>query len=179
MTVKNPFWPASHARVAGEPGVNQHANRKIVPMKTSKNAALALIATAVAAAAIVLPAAADADPTPACGDGQVVATAGLSEGGAGHRGLILIFSLAPGSGSGARATPSDVDAFLNPSFLRYAPEQNQESNCGPKPSVRDFVHTELSHGGCGRQWRLGGRPRRRRTRSRRPSACPGMPVSGS
>jgi Protein of unknown function (DUF4232) len=98
MTVKNPFWPASHARVAGEPGVNQHANRKIVPMKTSKNAALALIATAVAAAAIVLPAAADADPTPACGDGQVVATAGLSEGGAGHRGLILIFSLAPGAG---------------------------------------------------------------------------------
>src|ERR1700741_4966456 len=98
MTVKNPFWPGPHARVAGEPGVNRHANRKIVPMKTSKNAALALIATAVAAAAIVLPAAADADPTPACRDGQGGATAGLAEGGAGHPGLILIFSLAPGAG---------------------------------------------------------------------------------
>src|SRR6516164_6384658 len=49
-----------------------------------------------------------------------------------------------------------------------ASEQNQESNCGPGPSVRDFVHREPSHGGCGRHWQLGGRPRRLRTRSRRP-----------
>src|SRR5262245_51207818 len=59
------------------------------------------------------------------------------------------------------------------------PEQNQESNCGPAPSVRDFVHRELSHGGCGRQSRLGGRPLCFRTRSPRPRASAGMPASGS
>lgn len=67
-------------------------------MKTSKKTALALIAAATAAAAVALSPTTHADPISPCGDGQVIATAGRSEGGAGHRGLILIFSLAPSAG---------------------------------------------------------------------------------
>jgi hypothetical protein len=51
------------------------------------------------------------------------------------------------------------------SEIRSASEQNKESNCGPGPSVRDFVRRALSHGGCGRHWRLGSRRRCLRTRS--------------
>jgi hypothetical protein len=58
----------------------------------------------------------------------------------------------------------------------HASELNQESNCGQGPSVRDFVHREPSRGGCGRHWRLGGRLRRLRTRSRRQLVQPCLPL---
>lgn len=62
-------------------------------MKITMLAAVA----ATAAATIALPAAAHADPTPPCSTGHVVVTAGTSESGSTHRGMTLIFSLAPGA----------------------------------------------------------------------------------
>src|SRR5262245_20658725 len=57
---------------------------------------LAAIAATIAAT-VTVPATAQAMPTPACTDGQVVVTAGKYEAAMGHRGLTLIFSLAPGA----------------------------------------------------------------------------------
>src|SRR5215469_7550768 len=68
------------------------------------------------------------------------------------------------------AEPLNLDFsyhLTSPTVGNLSSEENQESSCGPRPSVRDFVHKELSPGGCGRHWRLGGRPRRLRMRSRR------------
>jgi hypothetical protein len=62
-------------------------------MKTVAAAAI----TATGLAIIALPATAHADPTPACSNGQVVVTAGPPEAGLAHRGMTLIFSLAPGT----------------------------------------------------------------------------------
>src|SRR5262249_59819616 len=66
------------------------------------------------------------------------------------------------------ALPPKADIGTQSGNVRFVPKADsctaaidvscyQESNCGAGPSVRDFVHSELSHGGCGRQWRLGGR----------------------
>ena len=61
---------------------------------------IALIAAATVAATIALPAAtAHADATRPCANGQVVVTAGHSESGMGHRGVTLVFTLAPGAES--------------------------------------------------------------------------------
>src|SRR5215469_9564448 len=51
-----------------------------------------------------------------------------------------------------RSSPASLSIQLLPDLLwgrggQHTSEQNQESNCGPEPSVRDFVHRELSHGG--------------------------------
>jgi hypothetical protein len=58
---------------------------------------LALIAAATAATSIGLPVTAWADTAAPCSTGQVVVTAGEHSSGMGHRGLMLIFSLAPGA----------------------------------------------------------------------------------
>lgn len=51
----------------------------------------------MAATSVALPATAHAEPTPPCSNGQVVVTAGKYSTGLGHRGLTLVFSLAPGA----------------------------------------------------------------------------------
>jgi hypothetical protein len=50
-----------------------------------------------AATALAVPATAHAEPAPPCSNGQVVVTAGKYSTGLGHRGLELVFSLAPGA----------------------------------------------------------------------------------
>ena len=46
---------------------------------------------------LAVPATARAEPAPPCSNGQVVVTAGKYSTGLGHRGLELVFSLAPGA----------------------------------------------------------------------------------
>jgi Protein of unknown function (DUF4232) len=58
---------------------------------------LTTAAVATALAITALPATANADPVPPCANGDVVVTAGQYESGMGHRGLTLVFSLAPGA----------------------------------------------------------------------------------
>lgn len=57
---------------------------------------LALIAAA-ASAAIALPAIAQADTPPACSSGQVQVSNGGEQAAAGHRRVLLLFSLVPGA----------------------------------------------------------------------------------
>jgi hypothetical protein len=52
-----------------------------------------------AAAAITIPALAHADPLPACSSGQVQVSNGGQQAAAGHRRVLLVFSLTPGTPS--------------------------------------------------------------------------------
>lgn len=78
---------------------------------------------AIAATAIAVPATAHADPTPPpCSTGQVVVTAGPMESGLGHRGVTLIFSLAPGAGPCTlTGYPGSTPAPVAPCFTPSAP----------------------------------------------------------
>jgi len=55
------------------------------------------LATATVAAAIALPPTAHADPTPPCASGQVQVDNGGEQAAAGHRRVLLVFRLAPGT----------------------------------------------------------------------------------
>ena len=55
------------------------------------------LATATFAAAVALPPTAHADPTPPCASGQVQVDNGGEQAAAGHRRVLLVFRLAPGT----------------------------------------------------------------------------------